>query len=355
MFNRFKILASIVSIFVLASCDDLRDSYVDCGVWLEFVFDHNMDKADSFGEGMNTVDVLVFDADGKFYTDHKATIDQLDGRKRMFLGDPEMPFGKYSVITLAGLTDHFHLSDMDGGEFVQGVTTIDDVRHALRYDDAENVNHEFPHLWFGPAVEIDYRANLSVWRIPVIRQTNNFSVAYLHTLTETTTQTGGTRATDTPLHTIDIVAPESGAYDRWNAPLSNNATTYRSHSIVSNREEIKNGEVKTSVANLNTMRLLSDHTGEYTLNIRETQTGGLVMQADLLDLLSRTKPANMSLQEYLDRQGEWNIVLEVTTTKDKEIIYVDPPIPPIIRSDYIALKITVNGWVLWDSSVGVGR
>ena len=371
MFNKLKTLAAIAaSCLALASCDDLRDSYEDCGVWLEFIFDHNMERGDSFGDGMETIDVLVFDADGKFYTSQYSTIDQLEGRKRMFIGDPDWPFGKYEVLTVAGLTDHFHLSDMEGGEFVPGVTTIDEVRHALLYDDANNVNHEFPHLWFGEAVEIDYKANLSVWPVPVIRQTNKFSIAYEHTLTETSDTTvvvrptRATRATtDTPLHTFHIVAPESGAYDRWNNPIAHDETTYQSHSTVSDRSEITNGEVKTSVAKLNTMRLFADHPEGYTLDIREAQTGGLVMRADLIELLARTKPGNMTLQEYLDRQGEWNIVLQVTTTKEKEIIrepgeviIITPPNepdPPIIRSDYIALKIIVNNWILWDSGMGI--
>ncbi len=370
MFNRrLKILAVIAaSCLALASCDDLRDSYEDCGVWLEFIFDHNMDRADSFGDGMESVDVLVFDADGKFYSSEYSTIDQLEGGKRMFLGHPDMPFGKYEVVTVAGLTDHFSLTDMEGGEFVPGVTTIDEVRHALEYDDPDNVDHEFPHMWFGPAVEIDYRANLTVWPVPVMRQTNKFSIAYTHTLTETVTDTPtverATRVTDSPLHTVRIVAPESGAYDRWNRPIAHDETSYNSHSIISDRWDVDNGEVKASLANLNTMRLLADHPDGYTLDIHETQTGGLVMRADLLDLLARTKPGNMSLQEYLDREGEWNIVLEVTTTKEKEIIrepgeiiIITPPEepdPPIIRSDYIALKITVNNFILWDTGISIG-
>ena len=355
MFNRFKIVAAIASCLTLASCDDLRDGYEDCGVWLDFIFDYHMDEGDTFGPGMRSVDVLVFDADGKYYSSQFATIDQLEGGKRLFLGDPEMPFGKYQVVTLAGLTEHFQLSDINGDDFVKGVTTIEDVKHELQYDDPDRIDHEFPHLWFGEPVEIDYKANLSVWPVPVIRQTNNFSVSYTHTLIETTTEVpngGKTRAaTDTPLHTVSIITPESGSYDYINDPLAHDPATYYHYSAASDIQDVENGEVKQTISNLNTMRLFAGHPDGYTLAIHENETGGLVWQADLIELLSRTRDG-MPIQEYLDRVGEWNIVIEMTTTKEKEVI---PPPPPPMRSDYISLRLIVNNWVLWDTGIGIGN
>lgn len=345
MFNKLKtILAVIISPLLLASCDDLRDDYEDCGVWLEFIFDHNMEHTDSFDKSVDMVDVLVFDESGKLYSSHYATTEELLGRKRMFLGGEDMPKGKYSIVTVGGLTNHFTLSDLNGGQLVPGVTTLEQVMMALKYE--EEVAHEFPHVWFGPSMEIDYRADLRVWPVPLIRQTNKFFLALERDVKNST------RAeTDAPLYTFEITAPESGAYDHTNNSLVNESLLYRPHSLQSDVEPYEDGEFHHTIGKLNTMRLLSDHEGDYTLAVKDNETGEELWSHDLIDLLSMTNDRRsddgtlLPLQEYLDRQGEWEIIIVHNGTRRPE--------PGGGTDGFVALQILVNGWIVWENDVEI--
>jgi hypothetical protein len=319
MFNRLKTtLLAAFALTAATSCEPIRDSRDDCGVWLEFVFDHNMEFGDSFGEAMRTVDVLVFDADGKFYESRRAAVDQLDGGKRMLLGDASMPVGNYSVLAVAGLTEQFSLSATDGGAFAPGETTVEEVMLALRHTGGES-SDEFPHLWFSKdgQVEIDYRADLSVWRVPLVRETNRCSVAFVRAVPGPTPPQGRA-ATETPLHTFEIVAPESGDYDYRNNPCNATPLTYRPWSLASDLETHESGDIaetRSTQGLLNTMRLMAD--GEYLLHVRDNTTaeGEIIATYDLIALMALNKPANrpdgtpLPLQEYLDRQGDWNLAI----------------------------------------------
>lgn len=59
------VLTAVISSFLL-SCERIRDDMDDCGIYLEFVYDHNMDYKDLFDARIATVDLFVFDAEGKY-------------------------------------------------------------------------------------------------------------------------------------------------------------------------------------------------------------------------------------------------------------------------------------------------
>jgi hypothetical protein len=350
MLNRLKItLLAAFALTAATSCEKVRDSREDCGVWLEFVFDHNMDYLDSFGEAMRTVDVLVFDAAGKFYAAQRAAVDQLDGGKRMFLGDAGMPVGTYSVLAVAGLTEPFSLSATDGGGFAPGETTVEEVMLALRHTGGQS-SDEFPHLWFGKdgPVEIDYRADLSVWRVPLIRQTNRFGISFIQDLPVSDPPV----TTEDPLYTFEIVAPESGAYDYRNDPRDMTPLTYRAFSLASDIQTGATVETRTTRGNLNTMRLLAD--GGYALNIRNYETGALIVTYDLIGyILARLPRGNrpdgtpLPLQEYLDRKEEWNIVI-----RDGSGLTNPDPTDPV-DGGYLAVGVVIGDWIYWLTNMGV--
>ena len=348
MLKRFKNILAMTLVLLVCSCDDLRDSYDDCGIWLEFVFDHNMEYTDSFVEQVGSVDVLVFDSEGKLVLIKAATTDELEGRKRMFLGG-SLPMGDYSVVTVGGMTDHFRFTHHDGSAFAEGQTAIDDVRVALhREEEAQVVSHEFPHLWHGQPVEIRYRADLSVWQVPLIRQTNNFNVTLKHTITHTRNGSA-TRAEDEAIYTVEIVAPESGVYNHLNEPLVREKLTYQPYSQQATIEPLETGTgmEHNSTGRINTMRLLSNEEDGYQLVIRNTDTGVEVANYDLFELLgdrdipSRSRPDGTLLpfQEFLDRTTDWNIV----------IVHKGPA-----TEGFVAMQIIVNDWIVWYTGMEVG-
>ena len=67
MFGKTKSLFLIVaSMLCMASCDSISEDLPRCELWLEFVFDYNMEYADAFNPQVKSVDVLVFDSDDCF-------------------------------------------------------------------------------------------------------------------------------------------------------------------------------------------------------------------------------------------------------------------------------------------------
>ena len=321
------LLAAFVSSLTVTSCS-IKDDYDDCGVWLEFIFDYNMEFGDVFEAQIDMVDVYVFDADGKFLFRKHSHTDDLSGRKRMFLSDG-LSFGRYQIIAVGGFSRHFTFSDREWHDFVPGETSIEEATLSLNRR-SEIVDFEFPHVWYAPAMNIDYKADNSVWPVRFIRETNKFSLV----LESNESIPAGGESDEVPF-TFEITAPEGGFYDYRNDPILDERVTYKPYSLAK-------GEAPMNLAagKLNTMRLLSDYGEEYRLIVRATATGQVVWDYDLLTLLKYTMPDDrpqIGFQEYLDRQGFWNIV----------ILHKGGPIPEPSGSGFVALRISVNGWIIW--------
>jgi hypothetical protein len=347
MYTKLKIIA-LTAVLALSSCEPIRDSYAECGVWLEFIFDYNMEFADSFDSQVKTVDVFIFDGEGKFALAKHAAVGDLEGHKRMFIGNGLLPFGKYRILTVGNLCAPFRFTHR-GNLLIPGVTTIEEVLLAL---DTKEASREFGHLFFGPDMEVNFRADQSVWPVPLVRETNRFSILLQ---TQTESSEGGMRAEIDPMHAIEIVAPESGAYDYLHNPADQNELTYRPYFIQSSIDYEDKAVVRQTIAHINTMRLLENHGNGYRLSVRDVASGKEIWNKDLLPLLSgahspfRPDGTGLPNGEYLDRECDWHIVIIYT--------YNDPggTIPPNtdLEGVFKALKIIVNNWIVWENEMVV--
>ena len=73
---------------------------------------------------------------------------------------------------------------------------------------SDEVNFEFPHLYLGEALEIDYspeNADHKVYQVNLMRITNRFNMMLV-------SLNGAAPATEIPPYTFEIVTPESGTY-----------------------------------------------------------------------------------------------------------------------------------------------
>ncbi len=314
------IIFAAIALTISTSC--VREDNGGCGVWLEFVFDHNMEYVDSFPSRIGTVDVFLFDQHDKYLFTRHASHADLHGGNRMFLGG--LPRGNYRVLTLGEFSRHFRFTDMDDAGFVAGTTTMEEVKLWLLHKG--EVAYNFPDLWYGKAVGIDYRADLAVWPVHLLRVTNNFDVTLLAT---------GQRAAARSF-TVEIVAPEEAAYDYRNCPLTPGRLVYRPW-----RMDLDGG---SSNAGINTMRLFEYEEEGYRLVVRDGDAGNELWSHGLIGLLANAKPAKrpdgtaLPLQEYLDRRGEWEIV----------IIYNGAA-----SGGFVATRVVVNGWIVWEHDMEI--
>ena len=119
MFGKTKSLFLIVaSMLCMASCDSIREDLPRCELWLEFVFDYNMEYADAFNPQVKSVDVLVFDSDDKLLFTKSAEVAALVGGNRMVdysgrgptaacICKPDLVAPGCSVVSCAGRADKY--------------------------------------------------------------------------------------------------------------------------------------------------------------------------------------------------------------------------------------------------------
>lgn len=334
--NLVRMALAALTPVLLCACESLKDDMDDCGLYLEFIYDHNMEFADSFTPQVPSVDVFVFDEAGKYLFSKHAQRTELISGKRMYLST-ELGFGKqYNIITVGGLSDNFSFSG-PGGNLTPGVTTIEEVQLALRRT-ANEVSHEFPGLWLGTPVQIEYKGNNRVWPVQLIKDTNRFYI----TLTNID-HNGDTEPESGARYTFEIETDDGAVYGNDNAPQLKETITYKPYYLQPGAEP----EI-ISVARINTMRLLKDTQYKYSFIIRDVKTGNEVWRYDLITLLSYTKPdlrpdgTALPLQEYLDRQSEWNIVL----------LYREGEAPSGNKG-FLGIGLAVADWIFWLNDINV--
>ena len=326
MFGKTKSLFLIVaSMLCMASCDSISEDLPRCELWLEFVFDYNMEYADAFNPQVKSVDVLVFDSDDKLLFTKSAKVAALVGGNRMSLTDA-LDFGSYKVLTVGSLSDRFRLSDNAGNKLVPGTTTLQQVIVSLKREMGV-VNFEFQHLYFGEVVEVDHlpsNTNHKIYPVNLIRDTNRFNLALMG---YEENKVDGTQ------YTFEIQAPENAVYSWENEPTGQGPVTYVPYYTGP-------GEISDVVmsARLNTMRLLNRSGWDYKFIIRDANTEAEVWSYNLMTLLSIARPVSrydgteLPFQEYLDRQSEWNLIFTV----------VEKP-----GGGFLQIGIVVGTWIHW--------
>ena len=312
MFGKTKSLFLIVaSMLCMASCDSIREDLPRCELWLEFVFDYNMEYADAFNPQVKSVDVLVFDSDDKLLFTKSAEVAALVGGNRMSLTD-ELDFGSYKVLTVGSLSDRFRLSDNAGNKLAPGTTTLQQVIVSLKRE-TDVVNFEFQHLYFGEVVEVDHLPSSTdhkIYPVNLIRDTNRFNLALMG---YEENKVDGTQ------YTFEIQAPENAVYSWENEPTGQGPVTYVPYYTGP-------GEISDVVmsARLNTMRLLNRSGWDYKFIIRDANTEAEVWSYNLMTLLSIARPVSrydgteLPFQEYLDRQSEWNLIFTVVEKPEED-------------------------------------
>lgn len=335
---RYLIRLAVIAFvpLILLSCERIKDDMDDCGIYLEFIYDYNMEYTDSFDPQVGSVDLFVFDEAGKYLFTKQASRGELTGNKRMFLGG-DLPFGQYKILTLGGLSGSFRVSDREGNAFVSGETDLEEVQVALKRESSV-VSHEFPSLWIGTAQDVEYRADLSVYPVSLIKETNRFDLV----LARSEGSPKEATITEAVPYTFEIVTPEGAVYGHDNAPKSKEKVTYTPYFSAAG-----DGETELSEARINTNRLFYAKEYDYRLIIRSAATGKLLWDYDLMNLLEHTKPVSrpdgstLPMQEYLDRQSEWHIV----------VFYKEEPGGG--PEGFVALKVVINDWIVWINDIGV--
>jgi len=332
--NIIGLALAIMAPAFIFSC--IREDLEDCRIFLEFIYDYNMEYKDCFNPEVGTVDIFVFDAQGKFLLTRHYFREELIGGNKIDLGS-FLPLGEYNILSTGGLSDDFHISDATGNDLIPGVTTIEEVRIALQHVSTE-ISHEFPAFWLGTEISVKHRKSETAWPVSLVKETNRFHITFIRTNDEI-----DSRANSETSYTVEIVLPEDAVYDAHNKPLQREELVYKPYLLKADRDS-----VTLSTAEINTMRLFDNDENPSHLIIRNSKSGEKLWDYDLIDLLTYLKPnhkpdgAELTMQEFLDRKSEWDITLclkEEDGTGGTE--------------GFTGVGILVNNWIIWINDIGI--
>lgn len=296
-------LLVLLLVSVASSCHVLHEDMDECDLFLKFRYDYNLSYEDWFAQQVEEVKVFVFDKNNKFVDMFDATAPSLTSQNYKM----KIPYHMrgYTAVVWAGRTEqHYTLPRMDAGDPIDKLT--------LSYNPANGASSEqIAALWHsGPHIMTFPDASATEQTISLTRNTNNFHISMQET---------STAVADISNYEITI-AGANGAYDHRNGfPLGIANINYTP------------ADYASKTANVYAMRLV--HGEPVTISVKDPSGNSILIggnaNADLIELLLKGKPEGMKNQEYLDRKYIWDITLNYN------------------QDSYIAISITINGWVHW--------
>ncbi len=361
-------LVAILTSVVLFSCDLMHDSRKDCpeGLFINFVYDYNIHRADLFKDHVGEVTAYIFDKEGYFVM--SKTENNKDAIRPLAewgytMQITELTPGDYQIVALCHQRSSDEIAQIDGAKYrrtnIQPGDSLSKLFVAIdrgewttsNYDgDVEQVsgykmNHQsmpLDTLWHGMLLEpvkLEYQQPAYA-TVSLTRNTKSLHVSLRHVSDEEAAQCD---VSNYDFYIIDN--NDSLSYN--NTVISNEKIMYTPYIKWNTADAtlVRNGDdaPKTAHAELTFNRLMSRNVNDNpaTLHIYNNQTNVLIAKVNLADLLQQGRGAfnyyNYSAQEYLDREYNYNTSFYLTGDK----------------WEYINLTVSILPWVKRIQNTGI--
>ena len=78
-----RLFLALVSIAMLSSCEMMKEDedLTNCGLFVTFKYDYNLQRADMFGDHVGGVTLYVFDSDGRYVRSYESNDIRLTKRQ----------------------------------------------------------------------------------------------------------------------------------------------------------------------------------------------------------------------------------------------------------------------------------
>lgn len=293
----------------MTSCSILDEEDVDCSVEyrVKFKYDQNMKFADAFANEVKSVTLYAFDEDGKFVYQRTEQGDMLgeDGYSMPVEVEP----GDYNLVTWGGLEGE---ESFDVPVLTEGTSTIDELNCKMnrRYmsraaDGSAYVDKDLSPLFHGQVKRQSFgrAATQTTITIPLVKNTNNIRIVLQHLSGE---------AVDVSKFTFTI-EDENGLMNYDNSLKDDEELTYYAWRTDSGTADMDSDgsrtttSVSVAIAELTVGRLVEENKPVLTIT---NDKGEKVLAIPLIDYALLVKGyynREMSNQEYLDRQDEYNM------------------------------------------------
>lgn len=340
-----------LSVPVFTSCDMMTEDRDDCptGLYLSFKYNYNLERADMFNDHVGSVDVYVFDEDGKYVTSRSESNTALSQplANPSYAMQVDLEPGSYKFIVLAGQTSYAEQLQTERAHFVRSDLSKGDDMTALDIrldteDGAGNMlvvdNNGMPldTLWHGMEVTpvVVYSEKPTYHTIYLTRDTKKINVT-LRELDDPTTMDVANYDMTITDHNTHILWDNSldEAQEVVYTPHATWNTDDRTTATGTDGDEL-GGVGRMAHADFMTSRILyhDDAADDGILSVVNKTTGVEVIRVNLPDLLSRLRTSEeiyrYTAQEFLDRGYDYQ--LDFYLKGD--------------RLSYINISISVLGW-----------
>lgn len=324
-----KLLLLTLLAGAITSCDSILDyDEGDCSIeyCVKFKYDYNMEEVDVFAQQVRTVTLYAFD-DNNNLVYQKTDQGELLGDKDYAMTVDIDP-SKFHLIAWAGLNDEsFAVPLLYPQQSQIEELKVKTLRKAVTRAEAENekgnyiVEQELHSLWHGevkngPATR---SGNQQISTVSLVKNTNNIRIV----VAQVNRSDGPvTRALTAETFKCEIY-DDNGYMDYDNSLLNDNLLTYKPFVVepesVSSRafsdtdEPAK--EYNAVISEISVARLMANKTPELTIVNSDTQetlfhVSNLVKFLEKLQL-EKYKDRHYTLQEYLDREDAYSMIVFV--------------------------------------------
>lgn len=166
-------LIALMSI-VLSSC--VHDDQDECGLNIRFRYTYNVKNADAFSHEVKSIDLYVFDEDGKYIKRYSDASEQFGTGYLMNIRD--LKAGKYTFVCMA--RSDKEIADEDQEFQIARIAKGADINELTAHlDDNNGINNkQFAHLYVGKTT-IDYSGNPQTTTIDLLKCSNTYRILLL--------------------------------------------------------------------------------------------------------------------------------------------------------------------------------
>ncbi len=316
-------LCAVLMAVSLPACNGvIYDDLDPCphGVRLRFVYDHNMEFANSFHQQVDCLTLYIYDAQGNFVTKAVETTDALkDENYRMQI---DLEEGDYRLIAYGGLACEQHSFKVVDEPMAARAA---DAELQVAMDEGE-LGTQLHDLYYGN-LKMTVQANGYVENtLFLVKNTNNIRVMLQ--------QVDNRIPLDNQNFTFAI-ADDNTLMDHENNLVANgtvNYTPWAQGTLGVGTAEEGEEEVKVAYAEFSAARLVARTQGAPRLMVKNKETDAEIINIPLINyllLLKSERYAEMGAQEFLDRESDWSL-----------IFFLDQD------GNWLRTQIVINDWVV---------
>ena len=315
----------LATLFFALSTSSCMEGFIyegegDCNTYynIKFKYDYNMKFADAFASEVNSMSLYVFDQSNTLV--ESVVVDDVEKLQAADFYIPlELNSGKYELVAWAGLMNEESFDLLANVE--KGKTKREELQVALKTTDDKRVKEDLQPLYHG-AMTLDYTSEPGTYTetLSLVKNTNVVRVVLQQMSADL----------DSDKLRYEITA-DNGLLDWNNEVVANGTLTYEPWSVASGVAEMANtraDEVSVAVAEFTISRIIEGNSPILTVyNIEEDKPVLSIPVADYALLVKGNYNREMSNQEYLDRQDEYNM----TFFLDKD-------------GNWLSTSIIINSW-----------